>query len=84
MSRRDQDVSTLPVPRRHKISRSLALFGVVLRIGLLFQYSGGAEDVASFGENPVTQQAIPDSKTLVIQPESAGEHQNWAIHVDAV
>src|SRR6202790_1423699 len=84
MSRRDQDVSTLSGPRRHKISRSFALFGVVLSVSLFFQYSVGAEDVASFGENPVTQQAIPDSKTLVIQPESAGEHQNWAIHVDAV
>jgi high affinity Mn2+ porin len=84
MSRKDQDVSTLSGPRRHKISRSFALFGVVLSVSLFFQYSVGAKDVASFGENPVTQQAIPDSKTLVIQPENAGEHQNWAIHVDAV
>src|ERR1700676_4029924 len=84
MSRIDQDVSTLPVPRRHKISRSLALFGVVLRVGLLFQYTGGAEDVASIGENPLTQEATLNSKTPVIQTENAGEHQNWVIHVDAV
>jgi high affinity Mn2+ porin len=84
MTKRDHDVSTLPSPRRHENSRSSALFGVVLSVSLLFQFSGGAEDVASFGQNCVAQEATQVAKTPIAQTENASERQNWAIHFDAV
>src|SRR6202023_3192830 len=67
-----------------RFSRSSALFGVILSVSLSFQYSGGAEDVASLGQNSFALLATQDGKTPIVQTESPGEHQNWAIHVDAV
>jgi high affinity Mn2+ porin len=67
-----------------RFSRSSALFGVILSVSLSFQYSGGAEDVASLGQNSVALLATQDGKTPIVQTESPGERQNWAIHVDAV
>ena len=84
MTKRDHNVSTLPFPRRHEISRSSTLFGVVLSVSLLFQFSGSTEDVASLGQNSFALLATQDGKTPIVQTESPGEHQNWAIHVDAV
>jgi high affinity Mn2+ porin len=84
MTYRDRDVSTLRFPHARKISRSSALFGVVLTVILLFQFSGHAEDVVSFGQNAVALLASQDDKTPIIQPENPGEHQHWAIHFDAV
>jgi hypothetical protein len=65
-------------------SRSTVPFGIVLTVSLLLQFSGSAEDVASFGQNSVTQEATHDGKTPNVQTQNAGEHQNWAIHFDAV
>ncbi len=84
MTNRDRDVSTFRFPHARKISRSSALFGVVLTVILLFQFSGHAEDVVSFGQNAAALLASQDDKTPIIQPENPGEHQNWAIHFDAV
>jgi high affinity Mn2+ porin len=39
---------------------------------------------SGFGQNSVTQQATQAGKTPIVQTENAGEHQNWAIHFDAV
>jgi high affinity Mn2+ porin len=77
MTKIDHDVSKLPVQRRrHEFSRSSAMFGVVLSVSLLLQFFGGAEDVALL--------ETQDGKTPIVQTENPGEHQNWAIHVDAV
>jgi high affinity Mn2+ porin len=84
MTKRYHGASTLPFPCRHEISRSSALLGVVLSVSLLFQFSGSAEDVATFGQNSVTEQTAQDGKTPIVQAETLGEHQNWAIHFDAV
>jgi high affinity Mn2+ porin len=47
--------------------------------------SGGtAEDFASFGQNSVALLATQDSKAPIVRTDNRGEHQNWAIHVDAV
>ena len=77
-------ISTLRFVRTRQISRSSALFGISLTIILLFQFSSSAEDVASFGQNSVAQEATQDAKTPIVQTENPSEHQNWAIHFDAV
>jgi high affinity Mn2+ porin len=82
MTDRDGDVSMFHFRRRHEASS--APFGIVLAVSLLLQFSGSAEDVASFGQNSVTQEATQNSKRPIAQTENAGEHQNWAIHFDAV
>jgi high affinity Mn2+ porin len=84
MTYRDRDVSTLRFPHARKILSPSVLFGVALTVILLFQFSGNAEDVVSFGQNAVALLASQDDKTPIIQPENPGEHQNWAIHFDAV
>src|SRR5260370_17744007 len=82
MTNGDADISPLRFRRRHEAPS--ALFGVVLTVSLLLQFSGSAEDVASFGQNSVTQEATQNGKTPIVQTDNAGEHQNWAIHFDAV
>ena len=82
MTNRNGDISLLRFRRRPEASSTL--FGIVLTVSLLWQFSGRAEDIASFGQNSVTQQAAQDAKTPIIQTENAGERQNWAIHFDAV
>jgi hypothetical protein len=84
MTERYHGASTLPFPCRHEISRSSALLGVFLSLILLFQFSGSAEDVVTFGQNSATRQTTQDGKTPILQTETLGEHQNWAIHFDAV
>src|SRR5260370_3122810 len=82
MTNGDADISPLRFRRRHEAPS--ALFGVVLTVSLLLQFSGSAEDVAGFGQNSVTQEATQNGKTPIVQTDNAGEHQNWAIHFDAV
>ncbi len=84
MTNQDRDVSTFRFPHVPKISKSGVLFGVVLTVILLFQFSGDAEDVVSLGQGAVALLASQDDKTPIVQPENPGEHQNWAIHFDAV
>jgi high affinity Mn2+ porin len=84
MTNRNRDLSALGVLRRGESLRSSASFGVILIVLLLSQFAGGAEDVASFGQNSVTKQATQDGKTPIVQTENPSEHQSWAIHVDAV
>ncbi len=74
----------LPFACQHEILRSSALLAVALSVIQLLQFSGSAEDVASFGQNSVTLETTQDGKTPIAQTESLGEHQNWAIHFDAV
>ena len=55
MTYRDGDISMLRFRRRREASGSSAPFAIVLTVSLLLQFSGSAEDVASFGQNSVTQ-----------------------------
>ena len=82
MTDRAGDVSMLHFRRRHEASS--APFGIVLAVSLLLQFSDSAGDVAGFGQNSVTQEATQNGKTPIAQTENADEHQNWAIHFDAV
>ena len=84
MTIRNRDHSALHLPRRGENSSSSALFGAILTGMLLFQWIGGAEDVASFGQNSAALLTTQDGKSPSVQTETPGEHQNWAIHVDAV
>jgi high affinity Mn2+ porin len=84
MISQDRDVSMFRFPHAPKISKSSVLFGVLLTGILLFQFSGDAEDVVSLGQSAVALLASQDDKTPIAQPENPGEHQNWAIHFDAV
>ena len=65
MTYRDGDISMLRFRRRRKASS--APFGIVLTVSLLLQFSGSAEDVASFGQNSVTQEATQNGKTPIVQ-----------------
>jgi high affinity Mn2+ porin len=38
----------------------------------------------SFGQKSIDQETPPKNKIPIIEPENGGEHQNWAIHFDAV
>jgi high affinity Mn2+ porin len=38
----------------------------------------------SFGQNSGDEEPARDNKTPIVQTENGGEHQNWAIHLDAV
>ena len=60
MTDRDGDVSMLRFRRR--LEASSAPFGIVLAVSLLLQFSGSAEDIASFGQNSVTQEATQNAK----------------------
>jgi high affinity Mn2+ porin len=60
------------------------LSGVIFILSFLFQFSGTAEDGASFGQNSGALLATQDAKAPIVQTPNRGEHQNWAIHVDAV
>jgi high affinity Mn2+ porin len=37
-----------------------------------------------FGQKSVDEETPPNNKTPIIETENGGEHQNWAIHFDAV
>src|ERR1700740_1339323 len=82
MTIRKGDHSALRFLRRGE--RFGALFGVILTADLLLQFSADAQDVGSFGQNSKTLMAAQDGKMPIVQTENPGEHQNWAIHFDAV
>ena len=84
MTVRKRVLSGSRLPHQSVYSRSSTLFGVILTLSLLFQFSGVAEDVASFGQNSAALQTTQDGKTSIAQSEDPGEHQKWAVHVDAV
>ena len=60
------------------------LFGIILIGNILLPAPGRAQEVSTSVQNPPAQQTIPGAKMPVVQSEAAGEHQNWAIHFDAV
>src|SRR3974377_1559988 len=84
MKTKNLDFSPLFFWRPCKNLRASALFGVILSLTRLLLFTGSAEDVASFGQNSVTESAAQDGKTPIVKAENPTDHQNWAIHFDAV
>src|ERR1700733_6268043 len=84
MTIRERDLSGYRLVFRTVNARSNTVFGIILTLSLLWQFSAGAQDIASFGQNSVALLTTQDGKTPTAQTENPGEHQNWAVHVDAV
>jgi high affinity Mn2+ porin len=84
MTIRKRDISGSHLVLRSANARSSMVFGIILTAGLLWQLSASAEDIASFGQNSIAFLTTQDGKTPIAQTENPGEHQNWAVHVDAV
>src|SRR3984957_93408 len=80
----NRDRSVIGSERRSESPGAGALYGLILTIVLLFQFSGEAEDVAGFGQNSASQQTTQAGKIPIDHTENPGENQNWAVHVDAV
>src|SRR3984957_8222111 len=70
MSVRKRDLSGFRLLHRSVNSRSSTLFRVILTLSLLFQFSAGAEDIASFGHNSVALLTTQDGKTPIAQNEN--------------
>jgi high affinity Mn2+ porin len=58
--------------------------GTILIGSILLSVLGEAQEVSTSVQDPPAQEAMRDAKTPVVQNENAGDHQNWAIHFDAV
>ena len=50
---------------------------ITTRVGV--QYA-----LPSFGQKSIDEETPPNNKIPIIETENEGEHQNWAIHFDAV
>ncbi|MBV9998458.1 MAG: carbohydrate porin [Verrucomicrobia bacterium] len=59
-------------------------FAANLRNELITTRAGIRYALPSFGQKSTSEETPPKDKIPIIENENSGEHQNWAIHFDAV